>query len=272
MSYRVLLGKKLHLENPKSFNEKIQWLKLNNCRPEYVQMVDKAEAKKYIRIHAGEKYVIPTLQICEQFNQIDFQKLPSQFVIKCTHDSSGVVVVKDYTQFDYMKAKRKIEHSLRRNYYYRGREVLYKSIKPRIIVEKYMEDESGQLIDYKVHCFNGKAKVILVCKDRFKQSGLTETFYDAAWTRMNVKRPNHNCSAEEIRKPEILEEMLEAAEKLSAGIPFLRVDFYEVNGKIYFGEITFSHWSGLVPFNPSIWDEIFGSWINLPLIEDDIRK
>lgn len=276
--YKKKMGKPLNLTNPIGFNEKLQWLKLYDRKPEYTQMVDKYEAKEYIGKIIGEKYIIPTLGVWEKFDDIDFDLLPNQFVLKCTHDSGGLVICQDKQKFDKIAAKEKIQKSLRRNYYWAGREWPYKNIKPRIIAEKFMSDDDNEFIkkqqsmltegltDYKFMCFNGKVKCSFVCSDRFSEKGLHVTFFDRDWNLMPFRRcyPSYDNI---LPKPINYEKMLELAEKLSAGIPFVRVDFYESSGKIYFGELTFYPGGGFEAFSPEEWDYILGDWIKLPSLK-----
>lgn len=263
--YFFRFHKPLNLDNPQTYNEKLQWLKLNDHRPEYVEMVDKYLAKSYVRNKIGDEYIIPTLGVWNKFEDIDFDKLPNEFVLKCTHDSGGLVICKDKRNFDYNAAKTKIKKCLKRNYFYVGREWPYKNVKPRIIAETYMEDQQfKELRDYKFFCFNGFVKMLFIATNR--QSAKEETnfdFFDSNFNHLPITN-GHTCNSNDINKPVNFELMKSLAEKLSAEIPHLRVDFYEVNGKVYFGELTFFHWSGLVPFNPPEWDYTLGSWIELP--------
>ena len=234
IEYKSKTGKKLNLENPKTFNEKLQWLKLYDRKDIYTTMVDKYEAKKYVANIIGEKYIIPTLGIYENWEEIDFDKLPNQFVIKCTHDSGGIVICKDKNNFDIKKAKKKICKSLKRNFFYCGREWPYKNVKPRIIIENYMENnESKELIDYKIMCFNGKPKMSFTCTERYNK-GLKVTFFDLDWNRLPFER-HYPSSNKKIEKPVNYNKMIEFSKILSNNIPFLRVDWYEINKKLYFG-------------------------------------
>lgn len=262
--YKLHFGKELNLENPKTFNEKLQWLKLHDRKPEYTRMVDKYEAKKYVAEKIGEQYTIPTLGVWDKFDEIDFDSLPNQFVLKCTHDSGGLVVCKDKTKLDIPTAKKKINKHLKRKYFYIWREWPYKNVKPRIIAEKYMEDEkTTELRDYKIFCFNGEAKLLFIATDRQTEGEETKfDFFDMEFNHLPFTNGHPNAKIPP-EKPVCFDEMRELAEKLSAGIPHLRVDFYEVNGRVYFGELTFSHWSGMTPFDPPEWDEKLGNWITL---------
>lgn len=259
------MGSSLDLLSPRTFNEKIQWLKLYDRKPIYTTMVDKYEAKKYVANIIGEEYIIPTLGIFNKVDDIDFDALPSQFVLKCTHDSGGIVICKDKCTFDKNVAKHTLDEYLHRRYYWRNREWPYKNVKPRIIAEQYMEDsKSHELRDYKFFCFDGEVKALFIASDRQKKGEETKfDFFDADYNHLDI-RNGHPNSEIMPTKPLSFEKMKYLAAKLSKGIPHVRVDFYEVNGKCYFGELTFSHWSGLVKFEPEEWDYKFGGWINLP--------
>lgn len=265
IGYWIKFKKKLNLDNPQTYNEKLQWLKLYDRNPLYTQLVDKYEVKKIVAEKIGAEYIIPTLGVWEHFDEIDFDKLPNQFVLKCTHDSGGLIVVKDKSKLDKKAARKKIEYCLKHSFFWGMREWPYKDVKPRIIAEQYMEDtQTKELSDYKFFCFNGSPKTILVCKDRYSKTGLTEDFFSVNWEHLNIKRPTHPNAAFQIGKPSKLKLMLDLAEKLAENIPFSRIDFYEVNGNAYFGEITFYPASGLSAFVPEEWDYTFGSWIKLP--------
>lgn len=253
-----------NLKHPKTYNEKLQWLKLNDRKDMYTTMVDKYEVKKYIAEKIGTEYVIPTLGIYDNFDDIDFENLPNQFVIKCTHDSEGIVICKDKSKFDKEKARKKINEALKYNFYYIGREWPYKNIKPRIMVEKYMENaEDKELKDYKFFCFNGEPKAMFVASDREK--GETKfDYYDLKFNHLDIIQHYPN-SINKIKKPEKFEKMIDLSKRLSQELIHVRVDFYEVNGKVYFGEMTFYHFSGFQPFIPNKWDKIFGNWIELPV-------
>lgn len=264
MVYRGYVGKKLNLENPTTFNEKIQWLKLHDHNPLYTRMVDKYEAKKYVADIIGEEYIIPTLGVWDHFDDIDFEKLPDQFVLKCTHDSGGLVICRDKKQLDKTAAKKKIESSLKTDFYYTGREWPYKHVKPRIIAEQYMEDdETHDLRDYKIFSFDGVPKALFIATERGSKEETKFDFFDMDFKHLPFTNGHPNADILPAA-PKTFEQMKELTAKLSENIPQLRVDFYEVNGRTYFGELTFSHWSGFVPFNPEEWDKTFGDWIKLP--------
>lgn len=265
LMYRVKMGKKLDLKAPRTYNEKLQWLKLYNRRPEYTKMVDKYESKNYVAGIIGEEYIIPTLAVWDSVDEIDFDALPNQFVLKTTHDSGGVVICRDKNLLDREEARRVLANSLKSKFYTYGREWVYKDVKPRIIAEQYMEDtKTGELRDYKFFCFNGEPKLLFIASDRGKKDEETKfDFFDMDFNHIDV-RNGHPNATQPVDKPETFEKMKELAAKLSKGIPHVRVDFYEINGKIKFGELTFFHWSGFVPFEPEQWDHTIGSWLKLP--------
>lgn len=263
--FRLRMGYKLNLNNPVTFNEKLQWLKLYNRKPEYTQMVDKVGAKEYVASIIGEEYIIPTIGVWDRVEDIDWETLPNQFVLKCTHDSGGIVICPDKTKLDISAAKRKLKRGLKRDFYSQNREWPYKDVKRRIIGEVYMVDESGyELKDYKWFCFDGVPKALYVATDRgVKGEEPKFNFFDADFNHLPFTN-GHPNSHRPILKPQGFEKMKELAAKLSEGQPHLRVDFYDINGKIYFGELTFYHMSGTSPFEPVEWDYKFGEWIKLP--------
>lgn len=266
--YRVRMGRFPDLNHPKSFNEKLQWLKLNDRKPEYTEMVDKYLAKKYVEKRIGEKYIIPTLGVWDEFDQIEFEKLPDQFVLKTTHDSGGVVICKDKANFDKAAAKRKLEKSLKRNYYWAEREWPYKNVKPRIIAENYLSFLNGpDLVEYKVFCFNGKPALFLICKGEGHTDERTNDFYDLEFNHIPVTVTCPNAK-EKCQKPDEYEELLELSRKLAKNTYQLRVDLYVINHKIYFGELTLFHDSGCCKFNPPEWDKRFGDMLKLPIEEE----
>lgn len=263
MRYYAHFGVRLDLKCPKTFNEKLQWLKLNDRNPRYTKLVDKYEVKKYISEVIGSKYVIPLLGVWDTFDDIDFKSFPEQFVLKCTHDSGGIVICKDKKNFDINEAKKKLEKSLKENFFYWGREWPYKDVKPRIIAEQYMVDESGtELKDYKVLCFNGTPKLIDVDYNRYVHH--MRNLYTTDWKYINAEIEYPTNHEKLIERPEKLDEMLQIASKLSKDIPFVRVDFYVINNQIYFGEMTFYHESGIGRFRPESFDYELGKMICLP--------
>lgn len=262
LMYRIKMGDRINLDNPRGYNEKLQWMKLNDRNSEYVKMVDKCEVKKYIADSIGEEYIIPTLGVYDKFEDIEFEKLPNQFVLKCTHDSGGIAICKDKEKLNIDRVKEKINKSMKKNYFYWGREWPYKEVKPRIIAEQYMEDHAdGELRDYKFFCFDGEPKAMFVATDRGKKQTKFD-FFDLQFKHLDIKQHYPN-SKEKIKRPNQFEKMIELSKKISKGLKHARVDFYEVDGKVYFGEITFYHFSGFEPFEPREWDLTFGDWIDL---------
>lgn len=262
IKYNLAMGKKLDLKNPQTFNEKLQWLKLYSRKPEYTCMVDKYEAKQYVAQKIGEEYIIPTLGVWDNFDDIDFDSLPNQFVLKCTHDSSGLIIVRDKAELDQVAAKKKIEKSLKKNYYYLSREWPYKNVKPRIIAEKYMQDgKTVNLPVYKILNFAGEPQIIQAIQND-KTEFETIDYFDTNWNRFDLKQ-NFPNSDYPIKRPECFEDMLELAKKLSQNIPHIRTDFYVINGKLYFSEFTFYSDAGFAPFSPECWDRKLGEWIIL---------
>lgn len=263
--YKRRLGKKLNLKNPTTFNEKIQWLKLYDRKPIYTTMVDKYEAKKYVADIIGDQYIVPTFGLWEHFDDIDFDLLPDRFVLKCTHDSGGLVICKDKSKLDISSAKKKIDICLKRNYFWGGREWPYKNVKPRILAEEYLEDSSThELRDYKFFAFNGKVKCFKVDYDRY--SNHKANYYDVDGNRLPFEEAV--CPTDEnkyIDLPVNLTDMIKISEKLSQGIPLIRVDLYNNDHKVYFGELTLYPASGFGIINPEEWDSILGRWMQLPV-------
>lgn len=264
--YRLSLRKKLNLDNPKEYNEKLQWLKLYNRKPEYVQMVDKLLVKDYVSKIIGKKYVIPTIGMWNSLKEIDWDSLPNQFVLKTNHDGggNGIVVCKNKETLNRKKALRELNHSFNRNVYLIGREWPYKKVKRVVFAEQYMEDEkTKELRDYKFFCFDGEVKALYVATGRSQYEKARFDFFDENFNHLPITQ-GHPLSDKPIEKPESFEVMKQLASELSVGIPHVRVDFYEVNGHPYFGEFTFFHLGGTGNFQPEQWNRIFGDWITLP--------
>lgn len=262
--YKIVMGKDLNLENPVNYTEKLQWLKLYDHRPEYTLMVDKYEAKKYVAQRIGEQYVIPLLGVWDRADEIDFDALPDRFVLKTTHDSGALVICKDKSRLDIEAAKKRLTHFLGRRYYDCNREWPYKNVKPRIIAEQYMEDSTyKELRDYKFFTFGGVPKVLYIAQGRSRGEPTVADFFDMDFNHLPFTI-DHDMAAVPPEKPVCFEEMKQLAAILSEGTPQLRVDFYEVDGKVYFGEMTFFHCSGMEAFHPEEWDKIFGDWVELP--------
>ncbi len=237
MMYRNRMRKKLDIENPKTFNEKLNWLKINDRNPIYTKLADKYEVKEYVKEKIGKEFIIPTLGIWSNFDDINFDELPERFVLKCTHDSGGIVIVKNKREFDKKNARKKINHYMKRNYYKNTREWPYKNIKPRIMAEPYLEERKhGELRDYKFYMFNNKLALMFICSDR--KRNVKYTFFDSKGNLLNI----HQCNAENdpnVELPKNLELMIELSKKLSKDIVQVRVDFYEVDDKIFFRRINF---------------------------------
>ena len=263
--YRARMHCELNLEQPITFNEKLQWLKLYDRNPLYTKLVDKFEVKEWVAARIGCQHVVPTYGVWDSFDEIDFDTLPERFVLKCTHDSGGLVICRDRSTFDIKVARRKIVRSLKRSFYWQNREWPYKDVSPRIIAEEYLEPAYGgsDLADYKFFCFSGKAKAMFVATNRFGEGETCFDFFDMDYNHLPFTNGHPNAAITPV-KPPSFDKMREMAELLSEGIPHVRVDFYESSKGLYFGEMTFSHWGGFVPFNPPEWDKIFGSWIELP--------
>lgn len=267
LKFRHYVGYPLNLDHPRSYNEKLQWLKLYDKHPEYTKMVDKATAKDYVASIVGDKYIIPTLGVWNSVDEIDWDSLPNQFVVKSTGDSGGVVVCKDKDLFDKRAAIKKLKKLGERSYYKYKKEYPYRDVPHRYIAEKYMEDESGyELKDYKFFCFDGKPKILFVATGR-QNGDIRFDFYDTEFHHLPIINGHPNADVWPT-KPDGFNEMLEVAERLSQGMPHVRVDLYNCNGKIYFGELTFFHWSGMVPFEPVEWDYKFGEYLKLPKKHD----
>jgi len=265
------MGKKLDLKDPQTFNEKLQWLKLYDRRPEYTMMVDKYLVRNYIAEVLGEEYLIPLLGVWDDPDEIDFDALPGQFVLKCNHNSGlGMCICTDKSNLDIGKVKRELRKGLAQNYYLTGREWPYKDVPRKIVCEKFMTDrakeirqDTAELKDYKFMCFNGSVKCSFVCSDRFSQKGLHVTFFDRDWNVMPFERHYPYCK-EGLPKPLNYDKMIAFSERLARDLPFVRVDLYESSGRLYFGEMTFYPGGGFEGFTPEEWDRTLGSWLELP--------
>lgn len=260
--YKRNFHRELDLEHPKSFNEKLNWLKLYDRKPLYSQLADKYQVKQIVADKIGQEYVVPNYGVWKRFEDIDFNSLPNQFVLKATGDSSGVNVCRDKSTFDKKTAKKRLNHSLHTNYYYRTREWPYKNIKPQIIADMLLDEHTGhELRDYKFWCFNGEPKVMYFTN---KGTYITENFYDMDFNPVMDIDHGFPRVQPEFEKPDCFEEMKRLATVLSQSIPFVRVDFFYVGGKVYFGEFTFYDWAGLFPFKTYEMDLRIGEWLELP--------
>lgn len=264
--FRLKMGKKLNVDCPKSFSEKLQWLKLYNRKPEYTMMVDKVKVKDYVASVLGKEYIIPTLGVWENSDDIDFDKLPDRFVLKCNHNSgTGMYICKDKSKMEVEKVKAELRKGLRENYYLKNREWPYKDVTRRILAEQFIDPKPGtkDLPDYKFFCFNGVPKFCQVISGR--DTKMSIDFFDKDWKHQPFHEPHFYPFAEiEPQRPDNLETMWRLATKLAEGKPFSRIDFYDTGDKVYFGEITFFPTSGLGGFDPQEWDYKFGEWITLP--------
>lgn len=268
--YWLVTDNKLNLENPKSYNEKIQWLKLYDRKPLYTKLVDKYEVRKYIAEEIGEEHLIPLLGVWDNFDDIDFDLLPNQFVLKCTHDSGGLVICKDKSKFNKKSARKKIKASLKRNYYFPAREWPYKNVNPRIIAEKYMSEPSSEgLTDYKFFCFNGNPEFLYVSRGLENHSTASISFLSMDGKFMPFKRKDYKNFDTLPKMPVNFEYMIMLVKKLARQInsPFIRVDLYEISGKVYFSELTFSTCGGMIPFDPPEYDIKIGKMLDLSIIK-----
>lgn len=258
--YGFAMGRPLDLRHPRRFTEQIQWLKLHDRKPLYHKLADKAEVKNYVEDQIGKAYVIPTLGVWDGTSQIDWASLPRQFVLKCTHDSGSTIVCTDKATFDRDAACAKLDAALKVDFYKRDREWVYKGIKPRIIAESYLCENVS---DYKFFCFDGKPEFMFIATNRGKEGEETKfDFFDMAFRHIDV-RNGHPNAAVAPSEPFCFAEMKRLAAELSRGIPQVRIDFYEVDGQVFFGEYTFYHWGGFVPFDPDSADFSFGQYLQL---------
>lgn len=265
--YRLRMGIKLNLDNPASFTEKLQWLKLYDHNPLYTKLADKHSVRKYIEEKVGEEHLVPLLGVYNSFSEIDFSSLPSSFVIKPTNDSGSCVICYNKALFDLKKARKIINYSLCHNYYHKTREWQYKDIKPQVLVEEYL-GKDGPINDYKFFCFNGKAKFMYIEKE--SSSSPSQAIYDMDFNRLPFSMDD-DISSTKYTRPECFNQMRAIAETLSQSIPFLRVDMYYERGKVYVGELTFYHYGGFIPFKPPVWDKKIGEWLNIDSIKGENR-
>jgi len=263
--YYLKMGKKLNLKNPQTYNEKLQWLKLYDRNPMYTTMVDKYTVKQYVESIIGKEYLIPTIGLWDRPEDIDWSTLPDQFVLKTTHGggNSGVVICKDKANFDKNAAIKKLRKSYKHDIYKSHREWQYKNVIKRVLAEQYMEDSRyKELRDYKFFAFDGVVKALFIATER-GTGDVKFDFFDANFNHLDLVQ-QHPMSGTVIQKPVCFDEMKRIASKLSQGLPAVRIDLYEVDGHVYFGEFTFTHHGGVVPFHPESWDYVFGKWIKLP--------
>lgn len=263
LRYLMKFRRTCDLRHPKTYNEKLQWMKLNYRVSDEWVLVDKLEVKERVAAQIGNEYIIPTLGVYATPDEIDFDTLPNSFVLKCTHDSGGVVLVRDKRGHDLESIRPKLQRTMEKNYFYSGREPHYRHITPRIIAEPFLQDDAtGQLLDYKFFCFDGAVKALFVASGR-ASGNLKFDYFDAEFRPLGIRQPYPNSDVPP-RKPECYREMLNVAGKLAQGHPHVRVDLYQINGHVYFGELTFYHFGGMEPFIPEKWDRVFGNWLKLP--------
>lgn len=263
----VRTGKKLNLDKPITFNEKLQWLKLNNRDSKLTSMVDKFRVREYVAKTIGEDHLISLIAVWDKPDEIDFDALPDQFVLKCNHNAGvGLCICRDKSSLNQRQAKKKLEKGLSQNFYYSSREWAYKDVQRKIICEKYMEDASGNgLRDYKFFCFNGTAKFIYLSEGLENHNTASISFYDLDGNEMPFHRQDYKTFDHKPEMPDNLNEMIETANTLATdiNIPFVRIDLYSIKSKVYFSEMTFYPNSGYIPFDPEEWDATLGTWIQL---------
>ena len=265
--YFSISGKWLNLKKPKGFNEKQNWLKLHDKHPEYSELVDKIAVRKHVEAILGEGHLFPLLGMWTSFDDIDFNTLPERFVLKCNHDSGSTEIIKNKSSLksdDFKRLKEKYDYCLKQNSFFAGREYPYKGIEKRyILAEPLMTDASNtdkSIEDYKFFCFNGKPKIMFIATDR--ATNCCFDFYDMKFNHLNIQNLHPNAN-KPIEKPALFEEMIKIAAKLSKGMKFVRIDLYQLNGKVYFGEYTFFHGGAFAPFKPDKWERRLGDWIEL---------
>lgn len=264
LQYRHHFKKNLDLKNPITYNEKIQWLKLYDRRPEYITYVDKYEVRKFIKDSIGDDYLIPLIGVYDSVKEIDWNQLPDSFVLKCTHGSSCNIICRNKSELNIEQSKIKLENWMKKNWYWYGREWPYKDVIPRIICEEFLiQDDGEELRDYRFFCFKGEPRFITVDFSITDKKKTRRNLYDLSWNRMDaeISYPNENSYI--VKKPERLEEMIRLSKIISTNIPHARIDFYYIRNKIYFGEITLYHQSGFGKIKPAEFDRIMGDWIEL---------
>lgn len=264
--YFLHTHKRLNLTNPTTYNEKLNWLKLYDHNPLYTTLVDKLKVKDYVSEKIGIDYVIPTIGVWKHAEDIEWDQLPDRFVLKTTQGGGniGVTICRDKSKVDKDKVVKKMNSALKQNLYYSSREWPYKNVEPRIFAEEYMEDEHRELRDYKFFCFNGKCQMVEVLTERQTRKTAFANFYDRDYNPMPFKG-GHPTNPISPQKPNGFERMVSIAEMLSENLHHVRIDLYDINGKVYFGEFTFFHSGGVSTFKPAKWDEKIGTWLNLPV-------
>lgn len=259
--YKSVMDEPLHLEDPKTFNEKVQWTKLYDRNPIYTQLVDKLKVRSFVADRVGEEYLVPLLGSWKNADQIQFETLPNRFVLKCNHDSQNVIVCRDKSECNTSEIRKRMKKALKKNYFYVGREWAYRDVEPCVLAEEYLEDESGSLNDYKFFCFDGEPRFMYVASGR--QTDFRMDFFDMDFDHLPICG-NKPWSDDPISKPECFEEMKTVCAALAKGIAQVRIDLYNVNGRPFFGEMTFYNWNGIARFDPPEWDLKFGNCWDLP--------
>lgn len=263
LKYPLLMGTALHLNHPETFNEKLQWLKLNDRKPEYGTMADKVAAKDYVAGIIGREHIIPTLAVYDDISQIDIDALPEQFVLKCAHDSGGLAICRDKSVFDKDKSLASLAQAQKRDFYFRDREWAYKNVPHRILAEQYMDDGSNGLTDYKFYCFDGEPHYLYISSGLEDHKTARISFLTMDWKFAPFNRSDYRPFDELPAKPSGFEEMIGIARKLSSGHRFLRVDLYQIGDTVYFSELTFYPNSGYMPFTPAEWDLRLGELLKI---------
>lgn len=267
LKFRIIMGYPLNLKEPKTFAEKLQWLKLYDRKPVYHQMVDKVESKQLIDSIIGTGYTIPTLAVYNSFEEIDWEALPQQFILKATHDSGSYFIVKDKNKVDRQKCKQQLYIHWNMDYYKGHREWQYKDLKHRIIAEPLLVDNSTPYLrDFKFYCFNGEPKIFYITSDKGGNLPTRQDFFDIDGNHLDLEDAHY--SKNPIKSPALpvhLNEMVDLARKIAKDTYHLRVDFYEINGKIYVGELTLCEAAGFCSFTPDHWNYTLGEWIHLPI-------
>lgn len=264
---------RLNLDDVNTFNEKIQYLKLHDRNPNYIAMVDKVLAKEYVAAKIGREHIIPNIVVWDDIASVDFDALPNRFVLKCNHNSGlGMCICKDKTRLDKKKTLRALKAGFKQDYYKVSREWPYKDVNRRILVEEYITDESmTELKDYKIHCFSGVPRIIQVDYGRFTDHH-GRNLYTPDWNFIDAGILYHQNKNHDIPRPKMLKKMIDIASTLSSGIPYVRVDLYQTEKQVYFGELTFYHGSGLEPFTSKSLEYEMGAWIDLSMVYDRVNK
>lgn len=276
MQYQVRMHRTLNLDDPQLFSEKLQWLKLNDHNPLYTQLVDKYRVRDYIAEKIGEEYLIPLLGVWDDPDDIDFDALPDQFVLKCNHNSgTGMCICRDKSRLNYDAVRKNLQKGLRENFYLRCREWPYKNVPRKIIAEKLMASSSDVLSekgldDYRFYCFHGEPRLIYAYQsgtlDYGNKPGIASCdIFDANWRHLPFRQKSPNAPTAPL-PPANLSKMLEISRCLSDNKTFMRVDIYEIDGQLYIGELTLYPGGGFAPFYPSEWDREIGAWLTLPKI------